>query len=56
MNNGKDSSAELTEDANVENLQEHFGQAKVGENQTLRDSIEAALDNYFTHLDGQNGQ
>ncbi len=53
MNNGEDSGAGLTEGAQVENLQEHFGQSKVGENQTLRDSIEAALDNYFTHLDGQ---
>ena len=31
----------------------HFSNAAVGSNQTLRDNIEVALNNYFTHLDGQ---
>lgn len=34
-------------------FQEHFSQAAVGDKQTLRSSIEKALNNYFDHLDGQ---
>jgi Fis family transcriptional regulator len=34
-------------------LQDHFSKTMVGTNQTLRSSIEAALDSYFAHLDGQ---
>jgi Fis family transcriptional regulator len=52
MKNDEDSSADLP-GGSAESGQEPFGQSMVGENQTLRDSIEAALDNYFTHLDGQ---
>lgn len=33
-------------------FQEHFCHAVVGDSQTLRDSIETALNNYFSHLDG----
>lgn len=35
------------------NVKEHFSQTPVGTDQTLRDSIEKALSNYFANLDGQ---
>lgn len=53
MKHGEDDTAQLTKDTNADTPQGHIGQTMVGENQTLRDSIEVALDNYFTHLDGQ---
>jgi Fis family transcriptional regulator len=36
-----------------EYFKEHFSQSIVGSDQTLRDSIEMALNNYFANLDGQ---
>lgn len=50
MNESK-SAAEDSDD--TETFQAHFCEAMVGESQTLRDSIEIALNNYFSHLDGQ---
>ncbi|MEH6548983.1 MAG: DNA-binding transcriptional regulator Fis [Pseudomonadales bacterium] len=35
------------------NTARHFSQTKVASEQTLRDNITAALDNYFQQLDGQ---
>jgi Fis family transcriptional regulator len=34
-------------------LKSNFTQAPVASAQTLRDSVETALNNYFSHLDGQ---
>ena len=34
-------------------FKEHFSQSIVDSNLTLRDSIEAALNNFFSNLDGQ---
>jgi Fis family transcriptional regulator len=53
MKNGDKDTIDTTKNDNTGTLREHFSQAVVGPNQTLRDSVEVALDNYFTHLDGQ---
>ncbi len=41
----------LSEDTSE--LKNNFTQAPVASAQTLRDSVETALNNYFAHLDGQ---
>ena len=41
------------EQGDDDRFKEHFSQAIVGSDQTLRDSIETALNNYFANLDGQ---
>jgi Fis family transcriptional regulator len=35
------------------NLSEQFTQTSVAQGQTIRDSVAIALNNYFSHLDGQ---
>lgn len=37
----------------TDTFKEHFSNAPVGSNQTLRDNIETSLNNYFSQLDGQ---
>ena len=34
-------------------LREQFSETSVAQAQTIRDSVAVALENYFTHLDGQ---
>ena len=53
MNTGDSTSAEPEKAENSDIFQEHFSEAAVGNSQTLRDSIESAINNYFSHLDGQ---
>lgn len=53
MNNGDSSTAEPEKAGGSDAFHEHFSKAAVGNSQTLRDSIENAINNYFSHLDGQ---
>lgn len=43
----------IVEIQDAEVFKEHFSQSIVDSNLTLRNSIEAALNNYFSNLDGQ---
>ncbi|ROS01530.1 DNA-binding protein Fis [Sinobacterium caligoides] len=43
----------LTPESPGNELKNNFTQAPVASAQTLRDSVETALNNYFAHLDGQ---
>lgn len=52
-NNGDLTNADPDQAPDSDTFQEHFSQAAVGNSQTLRDSIESAINNYFSHLDGQ---
>lgn len=46
-------SVTLSEENTVENIRQHLTEAPVAQAQTLRDSVTIALENYFSHLDGQ---
>ncbi len=43
----------VMEHCGSDDSREHFARSVVATDQTLRDSIEIALNNYFGHLDGQ---
>ena len=45
---------EATSDTSTQHLNEQFAQTSVIQAKTIRDSVEIALKNYFTHLDGQD--
>ena len=55
MSFGENTPAPLRGDQGEDDhFKEHFSKTIVGSDQTLRDSIETALNNYFANLDGQN--
>jgi Fis family transcriptional regulator len=53
MSKGESTTADSEKAADSGAFQEHFSEAAVGNSQTLRDSIDSAINNYFSHLDGQ---
>lgn len=45
---------EVVELSDAERVKQFLTQAPVAQAQTLRDSVEVAMSNYFSHLDGQS--